>query len=116
MGIDFVRKAAPSFHKGLDRRRIELGTPNLFTQEPACAPRAYAANVRNGQSLHAGEEVCVHLSEADQVVVFRGLDPIAVFNSPSTELIEALRASHGEAGGIVQEVHDMAHIAEIAVC
>ena len=34
MGIDFIRKAAKSFRKGLDRRRIELATPNLFTQKP----------------------------------------------------------------------------------
>ena len=29
MGIDFIRKAAPSFRKALDRRRIELATPSL---------------------------------------------------------------------------------------
>ena len=32
MGIDFIKKAAPPFRKGLDRRRIELATPTLFSR------------------------------------------------------------------------------------
>ena len=115
MGIDFVQKAAPSFHKGLDRKRIELATPNLFTQQPTCAARAYAAIVRNGHSLQPGEEVCVRL-EAERIIALRGLDTVAVFDSPTSELFGALVESHGEACGLVQEFHDIAHIAEIIVC
>ncbi len=56
MGIDFIRKAAPSFRKGLDRRRIELATPTLFTQEPASVPRAYAARLRGDKSQAIDEK------------------------------------------------------------
>ena len=115
MGIEFVRKAAPSFRKGLDRMRIELATPTLFSREPACAPRAYAAKVRSGQTLTAGEMVGVRL-DGEQILVLRGLDPVATFNSPPAELRDALSASHGEGFGLVQEVHDVASMAEITVC
>lgn len=115
MGIDFIRRAAPSFHKGLDRRRVELATPTLFMQEPASAPRAYAANLRSGQTLTAGEKLGVRL-DGKQVVALRGLDPVATFNSPPAELMVALQASHGEACGFVQEVHAIAQVAEITVC
>jgi hypothetical protein len=115
MGLDFIRKAAPAFHKGLDQKRIELATPTLFTRQPASAPRTYAAHMRGGEALTAGEKLGVRL-DGDCVVALRGLDPIATINNPPAELVDALSASHGEACGIVQEVHDIAHVAEITVC
>ena len=113
MGIDFIRKAAPSFRKGLDRRRIELATPTLFTHEPASVPRAYAAQLRGDKSLAIGEKLGVRL---DGQNVLGGLDLVAVFKSPTAELKRALSASFGEACGTVQAVHSAARIAEITVC
>ena len=115
MGIDFIRKAAPSFRKGLDRRRIELATPNLFTQEPTSAPRAYAAQLRGDKPLAVGEKLGVRL-DGQNVLATRGLDLVAVFKSPTAELKSALSASFGEACGTVQAVHLAARIAEITVC
>jgi hypothetical protein len=115
MGLDFIRRAARSFHKGLDRRRIELATPTLFTQQPTCAPRTYAANLNDGQTLTTGEKLGVRL-DGERVLAMRGLDPVASINSPPAELMDALSASHGEACGIVQQVHDIANVAEISVC
>jgi hypothetical protein len=115
MGVDFIRRAARSFHKGLDRRRIELATPTLFTQQPAAAPRTYAAHVRSGETLTTGEKLGVRL-DGDCVVAMRGLDLIATIKSPPADLLAALSASHGEAYGVVHQMHDIAHVAEITVC
>jgi hypothetical protein len=115
MGIDFIRKAAPSFRKGLDRRRIELATPHLFTQEPTSAPRAYAAQLRGDKTFAVGEKLGVRLN-GQNVLALRGLDPVAIFKSPSADLKNALSASFGEACGTVQAVHAVARIAEITVC
>jgi hypothetical protein len=115
MGIEFVRKAAKSFHKGLDRRRMELATPDLFTRHPSIAPRSYAATLRTDHTAMAGEKLGVRL-EGQDIFVLRGLDRIAVFNSPPIELKDALHASHGEACGHILQVHAMAGIVEIAIC
>jgi hypothetical protein len=115
MGVDFIRKAKKSFHKGLDRRRIELASPTLFTEQPTGVPRIYAANLCSGQVLNAGEKLGVRL-DGDRVLALRGLDQVATFTRPSGELIAALSAVHGEASGVVQQVHDMARMAEISVC
>jgi hypothetical protein len=115
MGLDFIRKAAASYRKGLDRWRIELATPKLFTQEPGCAPRAYAASLRGGKRVGVGEKVAVRLIE-HQVTAYRGFDHVASFTSPPAELIDTLAACGGEAWGVVQEVHDAAQVAEITVC
>jgi hypothetical protein len=114
MGVDFVKRAARSFHKGLDRRRIELATPTLFTQQPTSAPRTYAANFCNGKTVQPGETLGVRL-EGQQVLAMRGLDTVATINSPTAELIEALSVGHGEASGVVQQVHEIAGVAEISV-
>ena len=89
MGVDFIRKATPSFRKGLDRRRIELATPTLFTQEPASVPRAYAAQLHGDKSLAIGEKLGVRL-DGQNVLATRGLDLVAVFKSPTAELKSAL--------------------------
>jgi hypothetical protein len=115
MGLDFVRKVAKSFHKGLDRDRIGLATLDLFTQYPTFAQRAYAATVHDGQRVSAGDELSVRL-EGEQVVLLRGLDLVATVDIPSVELKEALSSSYGEACGTVLQVHTMAHMAEVRVC
>lgn len=115
MGLEFIRKAAPAFRKGLDRSRIALATPKLFMQEPTSTPRTYAATLRDGAQLLPGEFVGVRLN-GEQVIAQCGLTPIATFTSPTRELMNALRDSFGEACGRVQEVHEIAGIAEISVC
>jgi hypothetical protein len=115
VGVDFIRKTARSFHKGLDKRRIELATPGLFTQQPVPAPRTYAAKLSSGEKLKPGEKLGVRL-DGEQVLAVRGLDQVATFTSPSAELVQALSATHGEAAGVVQQIHDIARVAEISVC
>ena len=115
MGLDFIRKAAKSFHKGLDQARIDLCTPGLFTQHPHCEPRAYAAQILGKWELIPGEELSVRFHN-DKIVAQRGMDIVAEFYRPPSELVEALRASYGEAYGIVGEVYDDANTVEISVC
>ena len=115
MGLDFIRKAAPSFRKGLDRMRVKLATPTLFTKEPTCSSPAYAANLRKNKDVETGEKLGVRL-DGEQVLALRGLDLVAVFDNPPSDLKAALMASHGEACGVVQTVHSIARVAEITVC
>lgn len=115
MGLDFVKMAAPSFHKGVDRHRIELGTPTLFTEHPTIAPRTYAAMLCSGQMLKSGEKLGVRF-DRERVLVMRGLDIVAIINSPPLDLINALLESYGEACGVIQQVHEIARVAEILVC
>jgi hypothetical protein len=115
MGLDFIRRAAPSFRKGLDRMRVKLGTPTLFTQQPTTTPLAYAAQLRMDRTVEMGEKLGVRF-DGHQILAMRGLDAVAVFQNPTAELRDALKASHGEACGIVQTVHAVARVAEITVC
>lgn len=115
MGLDFIRKAAKSFHKGLDQSRIDLGTPDFFTRKPDCEPRGYAVTIRANRKLRPGEDFSVRLQDG-KIVAQRGMDIVAEFDSPPAELDEALKESWGEACGTVTEVYDIADTAEITVC
>ncbi len=115
MGLDFISKAAKSFRKGLDQSRIDLGTPDLFTQRPDCEPRAYVARIRANAKLSPGEDLSVRFQDGN-VVAQRGMDVVAEFDAPPSELVDALNDSYGEAYGTVQEVYEIANTAEIAVC
>ena len=115
MGIDFISKTAKSFHKGLDQSRIDLGTPDLFTRHPDREPRAYAARIRANTKLSPGEDLCVRLQDGS-VIAQRGMDVVAEFDAPPSELVDALNESYGEACGTVQVVYKIADTAEITVC
>lgn len=115
MGLDFIHKAAKSFHKGLDRSRIELATPDLFTQRPDREPRTYAAKIRPSARMIPGEDLCVRLLNGS-IIAQRGMDVIADFSAPPAELTEALMESHGEACGTVCEVYETANTAEVSIC
>ena len=115
MGLDFVSKAAKSFHKCLDQSRIDLATPGLFTRRPDCEPRTYAAIVQANKKLSPGENLSV-LFKNGKIIAQRGMDVVAEFDSPPAELVEALKESCGEACGTVTEVYDIADTAEITVC
>lgn len=115
MGMDFIRKAAPAFRKGLDRMRIKLATPTLFTQQPESKPRSYAAILQGDRTAACGEKLGIRL-EGQQVHAMRGLDLVATFNSPTPELRKALQSSHGEACGVVQTTHAVAGVVEVTIC
>ena len=115
MGLDFIRKAGKSFRKNLDQSLVDLGTPNLFSREPNCQPRSYVAMVGAAVKLGIGEILSVRLCDG-KIVAQKGMDIVAEFETPPEELLEAIRASWGEAYGTVQDVHDMANTAEITVC
>ena len=115
MGLDFIRKVAKSFHKGLDLSRIDLCTPDLFAQHLDREPRTYAARIRANRMLSPGEDVCVRFHDG-KIVAQRGLDIVADFEAPPSQLVEALKESYGEACGTVREVYEFADTAEISIC
>jgi len=115
MGLDFIEKAAKRFHKRLDGLRVQLGTPDLFTQEPECAPRSYVATILANQSLSCNEQLGVRL-QGERISVLRGLDPVAEINTPVAELLEALKESHDEAYCKITAVHSCANTAELIIC
>jgi hypothetical protein len=115
MGLDFIKKAARSFNKGLDKARAALGTPTLFRLQPGCVPQTYAVQLRANKTLQNGDKLGVRL-DGENVLATRGFELVGVFKNPPPEVKAALSESHGEACGIVQTIHSIAGVAEITLC
>jgi hypothetical protein len=115
MGADFARKAAKTFERSWDNGRVALATADLRTRPANCGPRAVAAEILAGVTLSQGEFVTVERSES-ALIARRGLTEVAQFNSPPPELVSAVDASCGVAKGTVEQIHEMAGVAEISLC
>lgn len=115
MGADFVEKATPSFKKSWDRARIELATADLFTLTPKCASRTAVADVIGNAQLQTGERLTIETLDG-ALVARRGNRDVARFTNPAPELVQAVESSCGIAKGTVEQVHELAGVAEISLC
>jgi hypothetical protein len=115
MGSDFLETVKHTYKKMLDRARVELATADLLTKTTACATRTAVADIVDGQSLEVGEQITVEV-ENGQLVGRRGFTEVARFGSPPKDLLAAVEASCGIAKGTVEQVHDLAGVAEISLC
>jgi hypothetical protein len=115
MGLDFIRRCAPSFHRALDRRAIELNTPTLFSNDVAFVARTAEAEVRRGHVITAGEKMLLR-SFGDKLVLQRANVIVAELNNPPVEFSNFVRARCGIAGAEVKAVHPLSGVAEVSLC
>lgn len=115
MGAEFIEKAAPTFRKSWDRARVALATADLFTRTPGCAARTAAANIIGDARLTVGEKLIVEFQDG-VLIARRGMSDVARFTDPAPGLVQAVKDSCGVAKGTVEQVHDMAGVAEISLC
>lgn len=115
MGAEFIRKAARSFEKSWDRRRVELATADLFTRQPSCTSRTAEADIIGNARLQPGEAVTVQATD-NGLIAMRDLSVVARFHNPSTDLVAAVRSSCGIAKGTVEQVYPLSGVAEISLC
>jgi hypothetical protein len=91
MGQDWIPKAEKAIKRRLDRARIELATPQLFTQEPTCAGRVAAAELNIGAQAAVGEDFVASM-ERNEVRLYRGNTPVGRLTAPSEEQVSAPHA------------------------
>jgi hypothetical protein len=115
MGIEFIRKAAKTFKRRWDEGRRELGTSDLFTCEPTHLPRTLPFDLGAAADLHIGETVTVE-AEGNVLIARLRLTTIARAENPPAAVMRAMQESCGIAKGVVQQVHDLARVAEISLC
>jgi hypothetical protein len=115
MGADFIEKATPTFKKSWDRARIALATADLFTRAPSGAARLAAAEIIGNATLRVGDHLTVEAQDGG-LVALRGNTEVARFTKPSLDLVKAVEESCGVAKGVVEQVHDLAGVAEVSLC
>jgi len=115
MGVDFIRRAAKTLKKSWDKSRVELGTADLFTREPSPLARTAPFEVAQNTTVCAGDLVTVE-TEGTALVARQSLTEVARTKDPPSELYRAVKDSCGLAKGEIRQVHNLAGVAEIALC
>jgi hypothetical protein len=115
MGLDFIKKAAPTFHKALDRRAVTLRTPTLFNRDSPAVARRASAEICGGSKLAQGEKIVLRVLDS-KLIVQRDNVVVARFPAPPPEFLKQVQAGAGIEKGVVVAVHDLSQTVEIGFC
>lgn len=114
MGLDFIRRAAPSFIKGWDRGKTDLTNPTLFTKHPDCRTRTTVANIDDGARAKAGEQVAICVRDTKLILV-RETALIGVIENPPPDLFRAIDGAGGCALGQVVRINPLSGTADVEI-
>jgi hypothetical protein len=115
MGLDFIRTAAPSFNRVLDRRLVEMNSPALFSRDVPVVSRTARAELRGNTNVTMGEKVLLRIVQ-DKVVVQRRGAIIAECPNAPAEFVAHLRAGAGIAQGEIKSIQPISQTMDIGVC
>jgi hypothetical protein len=115
MGIDFVRKCAPSFERSWDRNRDELAQPSLLNLEPKLQDQTYRAIANEGFVFMPGDKLLVHL-DGENLVLRKEMTVVANIPEGTQLLLGALARANGVAVATVQKTLVDGGAADISLC
>lgn len=116
MGIDFIRRAAPTFRKAWDRRRVELCTPDLLTRPIAEGSRTIIAEMIGRRALRGGDEFIFECSPNSTDLLGRiGVEVVARTGSAPKEIVAAVEAGAGVARAKVERVYELSGLVEVSL-
>ncbi|MBY3468665.1 hypothetical protein HFN80_32580 [Rhizobium laguerreae] len=115
MGIEFLTRARKTITKHIDRMRVELATPDLFTQQPTDLPRCAMLSLRKGAVVEIGDRLVLE-STKSSVTAHRNNVAIGNYDNPSADILESLAKTGGTAGGVVRRVMKISGKAEVSLC
>lgn len=115
MGIEFLTRTRTTIRKHVDRKRVELATPDLFTQHPTDQPRCAMISLQQGAVVKEGDRLIIELSKAS-ITARRDNNVVGVYDNPNSEVLASLSSSGGTAGGVVRRVMKLSGKAEVSLC
>ena len=115
MGIEFLARTRPTIRKHIDRKRVELSTPDLFTKAPNEEPRCALISLEKGADLKEGDRLTIEIG-ATSITVRRENSFVGTYENPNSEILTNLSKSGGAAGGVVRRIMKISGKAEVALC
>lgn len=115
MGVDFIQKSKRSFEKHLDIHRVNIGTADLFTRDPAERRTAFPANLVGGSRLNVGDELIAEI-EGRTLILSDKMRIVALGEGIDAAILQAVADSCGLATAIVQEFHELSGVIEVTLC
>jgi hypothetical protein len=107
MGLDFIRRSAPSFKKSWNNGRKELATPNLFTRTAGARSRSVVAKSdESSEALSPGSQITV-ASSGSELVMLKGNRRVGAALSAPADVIKGIKEAGGVAVGTVGTYHPL---------
>jgi hypothetical protein len=115
MGIDFLTRIRPTIQRTIDRHRVALATPDLFTRAPADQPRTVLIALEFGATVTVGETLILE-TRAPKLTARRKNTVVGSSENPSQEIYDDIARNGGVAGGMVKRVLKFSGKVEVTVC
>src|ERR1043165_732321 len=115
MGLDFIRKTAPTFKRALDMRAVALRTPKLFGRDIPVVARSARATVCHAAKMKPKDKVLLRVIDGKLIAQRENL-VVAEFPNPPAELVNQIQCGAGVGEGEVKSVHPLSETVEIGIC
>lgn len=114
MGAEELKKRRLSHDKYIDRQRVALATPSLFTQTPEEQLRSCVASIIPDAAVEVGDSFVIEPTETG-MLGRRGNSVVLDFVQPPDDIVRALRSGAGVASGEVNRVNKLSRTAEVTI-
>src|SRR5262245_22405348 len=114
MGAEELKKRRPAHNKYIDRQRVALATPDLFTRMPEDQPRSFIAVMENGIAPVFGSE---HILHADKGRLLGCVGNSVHFSAASAppDILQAVSGGAGTAVGEIIRVNRISRTVEVKI-
>lgn len=115
MGSEELKKRRKSHDKYIDKKRVELATPDLFTQTPRDQPRCALAHIFNGARVSEGDRLVIEVAQ-NKLLGKLGNSVVATFDQPPADILAAIKGSStGLAAGTIIKVNALSKTVEVSI-
>ncbi|MCY4641148.1 MAG: hypothetical protein OXC41_00365 [Gammaproteobacteria bacterium] len=114
MGLDFIRRAAPSFAKSWNRNKDMLAEPTLFTRYPECRTRTAIADLAQNADLSEGENIIVCAKDSKLILV-SGNTQVGIIEQPPSDLKSAIHNEGDCVLGYVRRINPLSGTADVEI-
>jgi len=114
MGAEELKKRRASHDKYIDRQRVALATPDLFTQIPEDEARSCVASIAGDAVVNIGDSFVIEPTET-AMVGRRGNSIVLEFEQPPGDVRKAVRTGAGVATGEVIRINKLSRTAEVTI-
>lgn len=114
MGAEELKKRRPSHDKYIDRQRVVLATPDLFTRTPEDQPRSCIASIAPDATVEIGERFVIEPTETG-MLGRRGNSVVLNFTEPPDDILSAIRSGARVATGEVHRINRFSATVEVMI-
>lgn len=117
MGTDFVVSRAKAFRRSWDRGLSQLSAPDLFSAQPKELRQTYSGTPKDEHTFELGQQCLLRPAEDNKsILILTEADEVGRINSPPSTLIDIVHGNGcGVAIGVVERIHPISGLADIAI-